>query len=558
MSASPARMRDQHDHAEGRGAAFPRARVAQRGFSRSGRHAAIRYRDSDTLGCRVRHVSVSPSCPPRFPGSREPDACHFGPRSWSPAGRARHVITCPTASGRRCRRPEPSCTRSRFPAGRRNHEPADPLTVLAAPRSAGDDRAPASRCCRRCSIGSRTSLRNVVVYDALSVWGRIASEHLGRRRRQAVGELRDERAGSRTSWRPGAGPCDGQRARGGAGSLRGPTWALSRPPTARPRLNVGDLFMQQRAADESCFAPRAAAGRRADTFGARYLFAGSVAGAPVTTKPLDPLLDDFGARAARCTCRWAPSSNDWPAVLPASATRRSPGATGGVLVAGTDGHAGRPPACSSAGHVPQLANPRPAPTVVRHATAGMNSVMEALAHGVPMVLVPQMPSRPITAEAHRRGPGGGRVIRREALTPGKPCREGRSRAGVAQGPGPRPAAARAPVDPDRGRRRTGAAAAARPRSPTYARAERPFPSAGPFPPSRRGGRRLDVRGPASRRRRSACGPGPWADGGPGPGAGARSARRVAERPPAARPRRGPHSRPRRPTTSANALARPRP
>jgi MGT family glycosyltransferase len=290
----------------------------------------------------------------------------------------------------------------RFPPAPRDG-PGDPLVRLA--------RAPLEMTRAGVSVLPQVLDRledeppDAVVYDALSVWGRVAAEHLRlpRAKLWASYAMND-----RFSYfvEPGAGPRNGN----------GLASALDRFATdmdvisatyRTPRLNLPDLFMHSEPLT-IVFAPRALQ-PAADTFGERYLFAGpSLRGGD--DEPLDPRLDDF-ARGPLVYVSLGTVFNDWPAFYPLC--HEALGAAGRrVLVAGADD------AEEAAGvlvrrHVPQLAVLARAAVFVTH--GGMNSVMEALAQGVPMVLISQMPEQAITA-ARVAAAGAGRVLRREQLT----------------------------------------------------------------------------------------------------------------------------------------------
>lgn len=291
-------------------------------------------------------------------------------------------------------------------AGRRDGAGADPLARLVL--------APVAMTRASLSVlpqvlePLRADAPDVVVYDALSVWGRVAAQRLSRRAAMLWASYAMNRHFSYLLDSPPEGELAGAL-RAALDQFGADMDVLSRTYEVR-RLGLTELFLHSEPLTIVCV-PRALQ-PAAHTFGERYVFVGP--SVRTVQEPLDPELASFAAGGALAYASLGTVFNDWPEFYPLCAGALSE-AGFRVLLSGTDAGLGAAasPTVLVRQRVPQLAILERAAVFVTH--GGMNSTMEALAAGVPMVVVPQMPEQALTAERVVAA-GAGLCLRRNELT----------------------------------------------------------------------------------------------------------------------------------------------
>ena len=236
---------------------------------------------------------------------------------------------------------------------------------------------------------------DVVVHDSMAPWGRIAAARLGLpavcstatlavHRRMAPGprDLARTAADLARDWRESA------RIQGRSRRIA-TRWGVGLGPPP-------DLFSNRRGASRTLVYTSREFQPRPERIGARALFVGPLLRSEA---PLEPALADRIADGPLLYVSLGTLFNDRPdflrACLAGLASHRGPVvvATGPALDPADLGPA--PANAVLLAHAPQLALLTRAAVFVTH--AGMNSAMEALWHGVPMVCAPQAAEQPIIA-----------------------------------------------------------------------------------------------------------------------------------------------------------------
>ena len=246
---------------------------------------------------------------------------------------------------------------------------------------------------------------DVVVYDELSIWGRIVA---GLLERPAAMVSTTYAMNERFSYLLPAMPegTDGREIGRALDAFAADMDVLA-ATYGTPRINLPDLFLHSEPLT-IVFVPRHWQ-PEADTFGDRHLFVGP--SLRPRDEPLDQELAAFLSEPA-VFVSLGTVFNDWPEFY---ALCRQALAGMRVLLSG--------PAAGTAdgtrdelvrAHVPQRAVLDRARVFVTH--GGMNSVMEALSSGVPMLMVPRIPEQALTAERVVAA-GAGLFLRQEELTP---------------------------------------------------------------------------------------------------------------------------------------------
>ena len=162
-----------------------------------------------------------------------------------------------------------------------------------------------------------------------------------------------------------------------------------------PPLQITDLMSSTTALNIVFVAPDFQPS--ADTFGDRYLFVGP--SIPSHQSPREFPLDQLDPSRPLLFISLGTIFNDQPDFFKACFDAFGDSAYQVVISAGThvepDALGARPPNVLIASYVPQLEILARASAFITH--AGMNSTMEALYYGVPMVAIPQMVEQAMTA-----------------------------------------------------------------------------------------------------------------------------------------------------------------
>ena len=291
----------------------------------------------------------------------------------------------------------------RFPAAHRRPAAADPsLTLALTPMVM-------TRAALTVLPQILTALRedppDLLVYDALSVWGRVAAQVAGTQAAMTWASYATNDAFSYF-----AAPEDGTA----RAELRDALAAFASDmhviasTYGTDRLNLPGIFRS--SAPLNIVFVGQAMQPHAHTFDDRFRFVGP----SLRAHEGEPLDDEL----ARC-CDPAPLYvslgtlfHRWPAFYEDCA-RAFASAPYPVVIAGS-ARARPSPNVLLRPHVPQRRLLSRARAFVTH--GGMSSVMEALARGVPMVLVPQTPEQRVTA-ARVAGAGAGLVLERDEVSP---------------------------------------------------------------------------------------------------------------------------------------------
>ncbi|MGO9956735.1 MAG: macrolide family glycosyltransferase [Solirubrobacteraceae bacterium] len=252
---------------------------------------------------------------------------------------------------------------------------------------------------------------DLVVYDALSVWGRLAASRLHCPAAMSWASYAMNAAFSYALAPSADGPASAQLQRA-VEAFAADMHVLSGTYDT-PRLNLHDLFLH--AEPLSLVFVARVWQPHAESFDGRYRFVGPAPRAS-SCAPLDAELAGFlDAGPPVVFASLGTMFHRWPAFYALSAEALSD-APLRLLIAGAE-----PAAPGDRGgvlrrrHVEQPAVLDRARVFVTH--GGMSSVTEALARGVPMVLIPQMPEQRLTAERVAAA-GAGRVLERDGLTAG--------------------------------------------------------------------------------------------------------------------------------------------
>jgi MGT family glycosyltransferase len=246
---------------------------------------------------------------------------------------------------------------------------------------------------------------DLIVYDALSVWGRVAAQVVGT---QAAMTWASYAMNDAFSYF--AAPADGTA----RAELQDALAAFASDmhviasTYGTARLNLPGIF-RSRAPLNIVFVGRAMQ-PHAGTFDDRFRFVGPSLRAD-EGEPLDDELERL-CDAEPLYVSLGTLFHHWPAFYDDCA-RAFAGAPYPVVIAGSE-RARPSPNVLLRPHVPQCRLLTRARAFVTH--GGMSSVMEALDRGVPMVLVPQTPEQRLTA-ARVAGAGAGLVLEREAVSP---------------------------------------------------------------------------------------------------------------------------------------------
>jgi NDP-glycosyltransferase len=294
-----------------------------------------------------------------------------------------------------------------------------PLAPPAPPARTSED--PLARCARipleltahsRRVLGPllarlRDDPPDLLLYDALCVWGRLAAEALPEPAAMLCTTYAMSPRFSYLTVAPDAGdPALADAIDGFAGDMH----ALARAHGV-PRLGVAELFLHSEPLTLVLVPPELQPRREA--FSARHRFVG-------------PALCERGERLDAQLAALDPARtvylslgtvfDDWPAFATTTLAAFADGSWD-VVLAGADAprHAA-PPGVRAVmrARVPQRALLARTRAFVTH--GGMSSVMEAAVRGVPLVVVPQTPEQAITAE-HVVRAGAGVRLERESLTP---------------------------------------------------------------------------------------------------------------------------------------------
>jgi MGT family glycosyltransferase len=251
---------------------------------------------------------------------------------------------------------------------------------------------------------------DLLVYDALSVWGRLAASRL---RGPAAMSWASYAMNDAFSYimAPSADRPISPQVRAAVESFAADMHVLSSTYNT-PRLNLRDLF--HHAEPLSLVFVARAWQPHAESFDGRYRFVGP---APRASSPaaLDPELARFLADGPPVVfASLGTMFHRWPAFYTVSAEvfRDAPLR---LLIAGAELAPGGAGGVLRRRHVEQAAVLDRVRVFVTH--GGMSSVTESLARDVPMVVIPQTPEQRLTS-VRVAAAGAGRVLERDGLTAG--------------------------------------------------------------------------------------------------------------------------------------------